>query len=174
MTTTATSLSVESAEASPATTAALAHIDQIFRRALSRSTFGASGDVTDAGIFGIVWWSLDDYIAFATMLFVFLIIFLLALGFKLILGMLLLRMARNRYKTMKEREKLVVDVQGKRVGGWGSVEVDDEKRRWIYAEDPEGLRNLRKKESQAREKGKKGEMDLDGVDRYSMVAKRIW
>ena len=55
---TATSLSVDSAAASPATTAALQHIDQIFRRALGRSAFGA-GDPTLAPEHSSVW-STDD------------------------------------------------------------------------------------------------------------------
>jgi len=52
--------------------------------------------------------------------------------------------------------------------------VGDDRRRWIFADDPEGLRKLRERE--LREAGKKGkkEMDLNTINRYDMVAKRIW
>lgn len=169
---TATSISLEStATTSPATTAALAHIDQIFRRALGRSSFGAGAD---AGGSSFSWWSPDDAIAFATMLVVFLVAYLLLLAFKLVLGMCLLSFARSRYRGMKERERAVVDAAGRRVGGWGVVEVDEEKRRWIYADDLGGLKSLKERDVRAREKAGKGEMKLDGVERYAMIAKRIW
>ena len=167
---TATSLSVDSAAASPATTEALQHIDQIFRRALGRSTFGA-GDATLASEHGNVW-STDDIIAFATMLVFFLVLFLALLAFKLVLGMCLLSFARGRYKGMKERENTSTHADGRRVGGWGVVEVDEDKRRWIYKDDPEGLRKLRERERDARERT--GREDFGSVSRYSMAAKRIW
>ena len=168
---TATSLSVDSAAASPATTAALQHIDQIFRRALGRSTFGA-GDPTLAPEHSNIW-STDDIIAFITMLVFFLILFLALLAFKLVLGMCLLSFARRRYKGMKERENTSTHADGRRVGGWGVVEVDEDKRRWIYKDDPDGARKLREREREAREK-KGGDESFGSVSRYSMVAKRIW
>lgn len=168
---TATSLSVDSAAASPATTAALQHIDQIFRRALGRSTFGA-GDPTLAPEHSNIW-STDDIIAFITMLVFFLILFLALLAFKLVLGMCLLSFARRRYKGMKERENTSTHADGRRVGGWGVVEVDEDKRRWIYKDDPDGARKLREREREAREK-KGVEESFGSVSRYSMVAKRIW
>ena len=168
---TATSLSVDSATASPATTAALQHIDQIFRRALGRSTFGA-GDPTLAPEHSNIW-STDDIIAFITMLVFFLILFLALLAFKLVLGMCLLSFARRRYKGMKERENTSTHADGRRVGGWGVVEVDEDKRRWIYKDDPDGARKLREREREAREK-KGGDESFGSVSRYSMVAKRIW
>ena len=168
---TATSLSVDSAVASPATTAALQHMDQIFRRALGRSAFGA-GDPTLAPELSNIW-STDDIIAFVTMLVFFLILFLALLAFKLVLGMCLLSFARGRYKGMKEREKISTHADGRRVGGWGVVEVDEDKRRWIYMDDPDAARKLRERERDAREK--KGEEENFGsVSRYSMAAKRIW
>ncbi|OJD36581.1 uncharacterized protein BKCO1_1000069 [Diplodia corticola] len=189
----ATSLSVESggsqatSSSSPATTAALAHIDHIFRRALGRSSFGAGGNVASpqssyfsSTMTGTAWqlWSLDDVIAFTTMIVVFLVGYFVLLAFKLVLGMALLGFARSRYKGMKEREKMVTTTDGKRVGGWGVVEVEDDKKRWIYADDPEGLRALREREAKAREKEMKeargGDGKLEGTSRYSMVAKRIW
>lgn len=168
---TATSLSVDGATASPATTAALQHIDQIFRRALGRSTFGA-GDPTLAPEQSNIW-STDDIIAFVTMLVFFLILFLALLAFKLVLGMCLLSFARRRYKGMKERENTSTHADGRRVGGWGVVEVDEDKRRWIYKDDPDAARKLRERERDARER--KGEEESFGnVTRYSMAAKRIW
>ncbi len=168
---TATSLSVEGAAASPATTAALQHIDQIFRRALGRSTFGA-GDPTLAPEHNNTW-TTDDIIAFITMLVFFLILFLALLALKLLLGMCLLSFARRRYKGMKERENTSAHADGRRVGGWGVVEVDEDKRRWIYNDDPDGANKLRERERDARER-KGGEESFGSVSRYSMAAKRIW
>ncbi|KAG9754970.1 DUF747-domain-containing protein, partial [Aureobasidium melanogenum] len=176
MPSTATAIALESAsgETSPSTTAALAHIDQIFRRALGRSSFGAGADAA-AGASSWRFWTIDDAIALGTMLVFFLIIYLILLALKLLLGMLLLSFARTRYRKMKmqEHKKQSFDTQGRRVGGWGAVEVDEDKRRWIYEDDPEGLKNLRDREAKGKEKAK-GEVKLDGVDRYMMAAKRIW
>ena len=168
----ATSISVESeaAATSPATMAALQHIDYVFRRALGRSSFGAGAGPSSS----ISWWSIDDVIALATMVIFFLALYLVLLAFKLILGMALLSFARNRYKGMKERERQDVYTHGKRVGGWGVVEVNEDKRRWIYDDDPDGLRDLREREERGRKVKEKGDFKLDGVNRYSMVAKRIW
>lgn len=169
---TAVSLDHETASTSPATVKALQHVDHIFRRALGRSTFGAG--MESGSSFN---WSMDDLIALATMVIFFLVIFLILLAFKLVLGMVLLAFARSRYKGMKDREKQPTDAKGKRVGGWGVVEVSEEKRRWIYDDDPDGLRDLREKEAKAKAKTDKasGETDgLDGVGRYMMAAKRIW
>ncbi|KAI4722667.1 DUF747-domain-containing protein [Aureobasidium sp. EXF-10727] len=176
MPSTATAIALESAsgETSPSTTAALAHIDQIFRRALGRSSFGAGADAV-TGASSWRFWTLDDAIALGTMLVFFLIIYLILLALKLLLGMLLLSFARTRYRRMKmqEHKKQSFDTQGRRVGGWGAVEVDEDKRRWIYEDDPDGLKNLREREAKGKEKAK-GELKLDGVDRYMMAAKRIW
>lgn len=170
---TATALAVESAsaETSPATTAALAHIDHIFRRALGRSSFGGAG----AGATSTFsWWSLDDVIAFATMLVFFLVLYLFLLAFKLVLGMCLLNYARSRYRGMREREKQSYDAGAKRIGGLGAVEIDDEKRRWIYEDDEEGLNKIRARDAKAKERSGKDELKLDGIERYMMAAKRIW
>ncbi|KAF3037826.1 hypothetical protein E8E12_007547 [Didymella heteroderae] len=169
-----TSLTSES-ESSPTTTAALAQIDHVLRRALGRSSFGASQ--AGASWFSLSAWTLDDLIAGATMLLVFLIIYLIFLAFKLLLGMFLLTVARKRCHGMREREMMNVETGGKRIGGWGVVDVDEEKRRYIHVDDPEGLRSLRerdekskKKEDQERERG----TSFGHVSRYAMVAKRIW
>lgn len=119
----------------------------------------------------------DDMIAFVAMLTFFLGAYLVLLACKLVLGMLLLRFARNRYQTMKDREHLSLDTKGKRLGGWGTVEVDDEKKRAIYEDDPEGMRALIQREKKAAEKA--AQADAKGVDfgkvaRYEMAAKRIW
>ena len=173
---TATSISLESATASPATTAALQHIDHIFRRALSRSSFGA-GDPTLSS-FSPSMWNLDDIIAFSSTTIFFLVLFLVLLALKLVLGMILLSFSRNRYKGMKKRETTSVHADGRRVGGWGVVEVDEDKRRWIYADDLAGARRLREREREIREKEKRVEKEggesFAGVSRYAMVAKRIW
>lgn len=76
---------------------------------------------------------------------------------------------------MKERERADVDTHGKRVGGWGTVEVDDDKRRWIYADDEPGLAKIRDRDRKAQESLKEGRStDYGKVMRYDMVAKRIW
>ena len=61
----------------------------------------------------------------------------------------------------------------RRFGGWGTVEVNEDKRRWIYADDPEGLKGLRAYEEKEKKIGAK-ELNMDHVQRYEMVAKRIW
>jgi hypothetical protein len=169
-----TSLSVESA--SPATTAALEHFDTIIRRALGRSAFGIPSPSAH-----MKWYlpSSDDFIATLTMLTFFLGAFFVLLALKLVLGMILLRFARNRYADMKKREFQNYDTGGKRVGGWGMIEVDEDKRRWIHEDDAEGLRRLREKERVGREKAEKAVMegkasDFSRVSRYEMSAKRIW
>lgn len=172
---TATSISLESATASPATTAALQHIDDIFRRALGRSTYGF-GDPTLAP--KVSFWTVDDMIAFIAMAGFFLLFFLVLLALKLLLGMCLLFFARSRYRGMKERENASVHAEGRRVGGWGVVEVDEDKRRWIYQDDPDGARKLRERERDIKEKEKRineeGGESFAGVSRYTMAAKRIW
>lgn len=159
----------EPPSSSPLTTAALQHIDQVFRRALGRSSFGAGSNHVGDRLYDF-----DDFIALATMVMFFLAIYLVCLAFKLVLGIGLLNYARRRYKGMKERERESADVQGRRVGGWGTVEVNEDKRRSIYEDDPEGVHQLREKERKGREKAEKGEMKLDGVERYVMASKRIW
>ena len=171
----ATSLSVESATASPATTAALQHIDQLFRRAVGRSTFEMGGAASQS--MSELIWPTDDIIAFVTMLIFFLVLFLALLALKLVLGMCLLSFARHRYKGMKQREKTPIHAEGRRVGGWGVVEVDEDKRRWIYADDPEGAKKLREREIATKEKEARLEREgeaFDKVARYEMINKRIW
>lgn len=89
--------------------------------------------------------------------------------------MLLLKFARNRYRSMKKLEQANYDTGGKRVGGWGMVEVDDAKRRYIFEDDPETLAKLKEKERVGREKAEKGSKeDFGKISRYEMSAKRIW
>lgn len=115
-----------------------------------------------------------------TTVLTFLLIFLVLLACKLVLGMLLLAFARSRYRSMKQREKSSVHhvEGGRRVGGWGVVEVDEDKRRWIYEDDPAGMRGLREREEREKQKQQKekviGVESFDKVKRYEMVAKRIW
>ncbi|APA08472.1 hypothetical protein SS1G_02165 [Sclerotinia sclerotiorum 1980 UF-70] len=164
-----TSLSVES---SPATTAAFEHFDTIVRKALGRSTFGLPNPDS------ITPWylpSTDDVIASLTMIVFFLGAFFVLLACKLVLGMLLLKFARNRYQTMKMREHGSYETGGKRVGGWGMIELNDDKKRWIYDDDPETLKKLKEKERSARDKEKVGAVhDFSKISRYEMAAKRIW
>jgi Eukaryotic membrane protein family len=124
--------------------------------------------------------SISSSTAFANFssILTFLLVFLVLLTLKLVLGMLLLAFARSRYRWMKEREKNPVHhvEGGRRVGGWGVVEVDDDKRRWIYEGDEEGMRLLREREEREKVKREQGlgEGAFDKVKRYEMVAKRIW
>lgn len=171
--TSATSLAVDAANATASP--ALAQIDHIFRNALGRSSFGGASPASDARWWSM--WTLDDVIALTTMLVFFLAVYLLLLAFKLVLGMVLLGAARERYRGMKDREgEKVTETETRRVGPGGVVEVGEERRRVIYEHDVEGLRALRDKEAKAREKDERPTKSdrLDGVERYAMVAKRIW
>jgi hypothetical protein len=119
--------------------------------------------------------SSDTLLTLLTSVLVFLLSYLTLLALKLLLGMGLLHFARNRYRGMKEREGRSFHAEGRRVGGWGVVEVDDDKKRWIYADDPDGLKKGKERETHARRQAAaEGGGDLSNVDRYSMVAKRIW
>lgn len=124
--------------------------------------------------------------------------FVLLLILKLLLGMLLLTYSRSRYKSVKQREAehsapvsssaapsmpegsgapraRGYDVDGaRRFGGWGTVELNEDHRRWIYVDDPESLRKLKEKESQKGKSSRGDELHLDHVQRYEMAAKRIW
>ncbi|CAK7235299.1 hypothetical protein SBRCBS47491_009246 [Sporothrix bragantina] len=191
-----TSLVVEAATpSSPAIAASLERLDLLIRNALGRAVHGnpyASTGGAEAAANAAAsassswlsrwWWSSDDMIAGVTMVVVFFIMFLILLIAKLLLGMALLRYARNRYAAMKLQEHAEAlgqaepesfDATGKRTGGYGKVEVGDDRRRWIFADDPEGLKKVRDKERPQAGKGKK-ETDLNTIVRYEMVAKRIW
>ncbi|KAL2193023.1 eukaryotic membrane protein family-domain-containing protein [Corynascus similis CBS 632.67] len=199
--TTQTSLSIDNATPSPAMLAGLDRLDHIIRNALGRSVLGYpyttdqsenstaepfTGNGTTAGFFRL--WNLpftsDDAIAALTMVVVFMLLFLILLVVKLVLGMALLRYARDRYARMKVKEQAIAagqaeresfDAKGKRVGGYGQVEVGDERRRWIFGEDVEGLRKAREKERKAEEKTEREkDKDFSRVMRYEMVARRIW
>lgn len=140
--------------------------------ALGRSTFGTDGSLRP-------WYSIgtDDLIASATFILFFLVVYMVALLCKLVLGMVLLAFARNRYRDMKKREHMSIDTKGKRLGGWGMIEVDDEKKKIIYEDDADGFRAMKDRERKQAEKeraaDKKG-VDFEQVTRYEMAAKRIW
>ena len=117
----------------------------------------------------------DALLTLLTSALAFLLFYLTLLAFKLLLGMALLHFARTRYQNMKEREERSFHAEGRRVGGWGGVEVDEDIKRWIYADAPDGLKKSREGELQARKRAAaEGGGELSNVDRYSMVAKRIW
>ncbi|KAK0707355.1 eukaryotic membrane protein family-domain-containing protein [Lasiosphaeris hirsuta] len=188
-----TSLSVESATPSPAVLAALDRLDNIIRNALGRAVYGfpyaeGTGETGSDGPGAAtqLWlrWTSDDVIAALTMVVVFLLIFLVLLVVKLLLGMVLLRYARDRYARAKAQEHAVAtgnaekesfDTKGKRTGGLAQVEVGEDRRRWIFADDPDGLRKAREKEKKA-ERGAEKEKDKDfsHITRYEMVVRRIW
>ncbi|RPB20902.1 DUF747-domain-containing protein [Terfezia boudieri ATCC MYA-4762] len=177
---------------SPAAAAALGKFDQILRRTLGSSAIAP--DPIAATAPSPSWLSLlyfnarfaDDVIAATTLIVFFLGVFFLFLAVKLVLGMAMVGYAKERYKGMKEREKEDVLTGGRRVGGFGLVEVDEGKRKAIYTGDREGEERVRGWEVKARERevegaggnqGKNGKapvVRLDEVERYSMVAKRIW
>lgn len=192
-----TSVSIDSVTPSPAMLATLDRLDNLIRNALGRAVYGYPYAEDDGGGGGPtpptgpgaatkLWlrWTSDEAIAALTMVVVFLLIFLVLLVVKLLLGMVLLRYARERYARMKAREHAVAtgqaekesyDAKGKRVGGYGQVEVGEDRRRWIFGDDPEGLKRAREKEKKA-EKGAEKEKDKDfgHIMRYEMVARRIW
>lgn len=237
---TLTSLVVDAADSSgqspspppsPAITATLEHLDQLIRGSLGRSIYGdpfaaSSSDTSKrlAGGTGMAgpsllypWrWSADDAVAVATMLVVFTLLFLCFLALKLVLGIILLRVARDRYARVRAREIAVAqgraepeprdiyDLKGsRRIGGYGKVEVGDDRRKMIYEDDVEGLRKAREKERKAmgiphteasgegdgggkgasgggggsgsgRGRGADKEIDWNTVMRYEMINKRIW
>ncbi|KAL5600884.1 uncharacterized protein BROUX77_005133 [Berkeleyomyces rouxiae] len=175
---TQTSLSQESATPSPAIIEALSRFDALIRDSLGRSVHGSLFTSTEDLASARRWyeWTSDDVIALLTMLLVFFIVFLVALIVKLLLGMLLLRYSRNRYAKMMLQEDLMAagymekenfDAKSKRLGGYGHVELGEERKRWINVDQSEGPK---------RDKEKKGDraVDYSGVSRYEMVAKRIW
>jgi hypothetical protein len=185
LTSATTAISEATAEASPATTAAMAQLDSIIRKALGRSTYGGYGVVDGVAVSRRWWqWDADAAIAAVAMLAFFLGAFLALLAVKLVLGMLLLRFARGRYGSMTRREDEPLNTRGRRVGGLGMVEVDEEKRRLFYEDDPEGLKTLQERERKAEREAAKtvevgkggagGAGDFDKVKRYEMAAKRIW
>lgn len=74
-------------------------------------------------------------------------------------------------------EKESFDTFGKRLGAFGVVELDDQKKEMIYADDKDGLLELKKREKKWKdiaEKERKEGADFDSVRRYEMVGKRIW
>ena len=179
-----TSLTESDPTTSPTTTAALAHIDLLFRRALGRA--GALPSTSSPIILlqtssiTIRLPSIDALTNYATTITFFLLIFLVLLALKILLGMLLLYFARRRYQGMKEREISSSLTEGKRLGLWGVTELGDERRKVIYEDDPEKLRKLRERDQEVKEKVERERQSgqsmksLQGVERYSMVAKRIW
>lgn len=170
-------MSESATPSSPAMLAALDRLDTLLRDALGRAVYSSSS----AGSKTHSWfsWSTDDLVAAVTMLVFFFIAFLALLIVKILLGMALLRYSRNRYAAMKEKEHLVsagqaehesYDASGKRLGGYGQVEVSEDKRRWIHADKDEGLKGKGRPE-----KGDKPpEGSYQGVQRFEMIAKRIW
>lgn len=171
---TMTSLALEEdlPTSTPATMAALAHIDRLFRRALNFEG--------ETNLSSFAWLRFDDFTSVFTTTTLVLIVYLLLLGFKLVWGMFLLALARRRYMGVRLREQereqeSDVLVEGRRAGGWGQVEVGEERRKVIYEGDGEGLRKVREKERKGEEARRKGtEVDYGRVRRYDMVAKRIW
>jgi len=154
---------------------ALSRIDSLIRDALGRSVYG--DPFSDVNATPRSWWSWnsDDGIAALTFVVFFFILFLVLLMVKLVLGMALLRYSRNRYALMRRKEQLVAagkadresyDAKGARVGGFGHVEVGEERRRWIHADSTEGLKGTKEQ--------RPPDWDFKGVFRYEMVAKRIW
>ncbi|KAL0943071.1 cytomegalovirus gh-receptor family [Colletotrichum truncatum] len=178
---TQTSLSVESATpSSPVMVAALDRLDTLLRDALGRAVYGDPYGASNVKTRSWWSWNSDDVIAAVTMIVVFFIAFLVLLIIKLLLGMVLLRYSRNRYANMKRKEHMVAtgqeerevyDAKGKRVGGYGHIEVTEDRRRWIHADEKEGLKGG-KGRVQKTEKPPEG--DYNGVYRYEMIAKRIW
>lgn len=195
---TQTSLAAESATpSSPAMIAALNRFDSLIRDSLGRATYGYPRDDSMGPNASRAWyasWTTDDVIAAVTMMVFFFITFLVLLILKLLLGMVLLKYSRNRYAEMKRREALLAtknnnnnkteresyDAPGRRTGAYGSIEVGDERQRWIHADETEGLpggKGIGGKRSGGagtEEKRKQSEGEYNGVFRYDMVAKRIW
>ncbi|KAI1073822.1 DUF747-domain-containing protein [Whalleya microplaca] len=186
--TSTTELSVESSTpSSPAMIAALEHLDTLIRNALGRAVYGPPPGAPGAGSPHAggkppFWtFSSDDAIALLTMAVFFFLAWVVLLIVKLLLGMLLLRYARERYAAAKRKENKAERENfaqpGKRIGPWGAVEIGDERRRALYGDDDkEGLRRMRERERKVEEGFRNPPADdgLAKVVRYEMVAKRIW
>lgn len=159
----------DSAIHSPATTAALQRFDNIIRTALGRSALGVPHPTATNP-----WYlpSPDDVIAALTMVIFFLGAFFMLLGCKLVLGIILLRFSRHRYRSMKIRESAHYDTDGRRAGVWGMTEVDEDKKRWIYYDEPEYLEKLKDRQKVGKERGASTQ-DFGKINRYDML-KRIW
>lgn len=181
---TQTSLAVESTvPSSPAMIASLERLDSVIRNALGRAAYGNSyAGRADGSSWFSLGWSSDDLIAALTMIVVFFLTFLVLLMAKLLLGMALLQYSRRRYIRMKMQEQAEAAgiaepesflAHGRRTGGYGKVEVGEERRRWLFQGDPAGLQKVRDRERKDPGKGKK-ETDLSTITRYEMIAKRIW
>ncbi|KAI5778391.1 eukaryotic membrane protein family-domain-containing protein [Geopyxis carbonaria] len=141
---------------------AVAGIDTIMRRALSRSSFPPS-----------TW--IDDLIAAGTMVVFLLVCFLVFLAVKLALGVVLLEFARRRARGIKARERMNINTGSKRSGAFGVITVNAEQRSRIYEGDPAGEKATADRERKGQAQEMKVEMDgLEGVERYKMVSKRIW
>lgn len=163
--------------------AALNRFDSLIRDSLGRATYGYP---YGSPLNSRPWyaWTSDDVIAAVTMIVVFFIAFLVLLILKLLLGMLLLKYSRNRYAHMKHKEHLISRGQvekddydtpgGRRVGGFGHVEVGEERQRWIHADKNEGLKGGKGPGVKKPTGEKKREENFEGVMRYEMSAKRIW
>lgn len=164
--------------------ASLERLDSIIRNALGRAVYGNSEVIAGKNPTRLPGrgWSSDDIIAAVMMIVVFFITFLILLIAKLLLGMALLRYSRGRYVCMKIREQAeavgVSEVEsfaaaGRRTGGYGKVEVGEDRRRWLFQDDPTSLRKLRDRERRDIGKGKQ-DTDMNNITRYEMIAKRIW
>lgn len=178
---TQTSLSEESATpSSPAVIAALSRFDALIRDSLGRATYGYP---YGSPLNSRPWysWTSDDFIAALTMVVVFFMAFLVLLIVKLLLGMLLLQYARNRYAKMKRKDREVAlgqadrdvyETQGRRVGCRPEVEIGEDRQRWINADASEGLPGAKRVGEDQKKRKTSG--DYQGVFRYEMVTKRIW
>ncbi|GAP93326.1 putative eukaryotic membrane protein family [Rosellinia necatrix] len=179
--TTTTDLSAESSTpSSAAMIAAFEQLDTLIRHALGRAVYPHESSQDQP------WWSFssDDMIALLAMVVFFFLTWIVLLIVKLLLGMLLLRYSHRRYAIMKLKEHAVArgkaeqenfSQPGQRIGAWGGVEIGDDRRKWIYEDDPEGLKRMRDRDRKTQEKFKEaGDDGLAKVVRYEMVAKRIW
>ncbi|KAI0407139.1 DUF747-domain-containing protein [Xylaria palmicola] len=180
MPTSTTELSVESTPSSAAMVAAFEQLDTLIRHALGRAVYPHESSQ------GRPWWSFssDDMIALLAMVVFFFLAWIVLLIVKLLLGMLLLRYSHRRYAVMKLKEHAIATGKaehenfsqpGQRVGAFSAVEIGEERRKWIYEDDPEGLKRMRDRELKTQEKFKeKSDDGLAKVVRYEMIAKRIW
>ncbi|KAF3933778.1 hypothetical protein ABW19_dt0210447 [Dactylella cylindrospora] len=152
----ATLSSQHTSTSSPRTTAALDEFDSVLRRAFGHG----EGSATD--LINMVM----EYVTIAT---IFIGIWMVFLVFKFVLGMGLLGVARRRYKGMKERERENYAVPG--TGTGGVAEMNEEKKRYINMPEKDG------KEGGVSGGGGGGARKvtpLGEVERFDMVAKRIW
>lgn len=126
---------------------------------------GAASQNWEAAIVRTAWYVLTLTLVFTTLILI-----------KLCLGISLIRFAHTRTTRMNEREEAEAqeDAERKRRGVYiGVVEVDAETKR-VLNRDRDNLQGVQRTRGVGTGPGGTGTSGLFGLERYSMISKRIW